>query len=117
MIELLNQQDLPKTFAYPDEFIKIVNQGLLDFEPWIIMSGEYLKSRYDGLKKRFNSRILVPFARRLDNDDIACWDMESPGKIFIVHDFASEGWEQKKVYESFWEWFKTIIDDMIEQDN
>lgn len=114
MIELLDEHELPTTFAYPEEFLTIVKQGLIDFEPWVIMHGEYLKMRNNGLKNRYKDRILIPFARRLDNDDIACWDVVSPIKVFIIHDFASEGWEKKEEVESFWQWFRKIIDDMIE---
>jgi hypothetical protein len=109
----LIKHDLPVGFTYPEEFMTVINQGLTDLEPWAIMSGEYLKDRYEGLKKRYKEG-LVPFARRLDNDDLACWDIDVPEKVVIIHDFASKGWEKKKVFNSFWEWFRQAVEDMIE---
>ncbi|EDU5947446.1 hypothetical protein GOO49_004573, partial [Salmonella enterica] len=58
---------------YPDSFKRIFKQGLLDFDPWIIMENENLRTRYEGLKKRYPTRDLVPFARVDGNDDVACW--------------------------------------------
>lgn len=115
-IVLLKQEELPDIFKYPEEFLQIVNQGLIDFKPWIIMSGDYLHDRYQGLKERYKKSVLIPFARRLDNDDLACWNIEDLTKVFIIHDFASEGWEKRKTFNSFWEWFKQIVDDMIEHE-
>ena len=68
--------------------------------------------RISGLRQR-SSRRYVPFARRQDNDDIACLDPEAPEHIVIVHDFASEAHELRNAYSSFWEWFRTAIEDMI----
>jgi len=116
-MNLLEKNELPQDFVYPNEFLKIVEQGLIDFDPWVIMSGEYLKTRYDGLRKRYPKRLLVPFARRIDNDDIACWDINIPNKVVTIHDFASENWEQRKEYETFWVWLRQAVDDMIENDN
>jgi hypothetical protein len=36
----------------------------------------------------------VPFARRQDNDDVACWDSDGHD-VAVVHDFATPGWEQR----------------------
>lgn len=38
------------------------------------MNGDQVVSRMDGLKKRYPNRILVPFDRRIDNDDLACFE-------------------------------------------
>jgi hypothetical protein len=115
-MELLNKTDLPEGFEYPAEFLRIIDQNLTDLEPWAILSGEYLRDRYKGLKDRYKNKTLIPFARRLDNDDLACWDISTPGKVLIIHDFASAGWEQRQQFETFWDWFKKAIDDMIEHD-
>jgi len=115
-MDLLIENELPRGFRYPEEFLKIVGLNLVDISPWIVMEGNYLKDRYEGLKKRYPSRLIIPFARRLDNDDLACWSLDAPSSVFIVHDFALEGWEQKHVYKDFWEWFRKAIEDMINHD-
>ncbi len=65
-MEILNKAELPLEFEYPSEFMKIVNQGLLDLDPWIILHDDYLRERFKGLKDRYKSRTLIPFGRRLD---------------------------------------------------
>ncbi len=45
--------------------------------------------------------------------DIACFEVGQDGRVFIIHDFASEGYEQRKIYVDFWEWFKDAIQEMI----
>jgi len=37
-------------------------------------------------------------------------------KVQIIHNFASDGYEQRKKYDSFWDWFKEAIDEMIQFD-
>jgi len=108
---------LPKDFKYPDELVKIIELNLTNINPWIVLNNEdIIKIRYEGVKKRYPNRILIPFAQRLDNDDIACFEIGSKNAIQIIHDFASSGYEQKKSYRNFWDWFKSAIDDMINFD-
>ena len=71
--------------------------------------------RIKSLQERYPERKLVPFARRDDNDDIVCFDIDRGGRVQKIHDFASSGWEQRKDYESFWDWFREAIDEMIEE--
>lgn len=112
-MNLLNKEQLPEGFEYPDEFLKIVNLQLVDLEPWSIMEGDYLFKRYQGLKERYPEKKLIPFCRRLDNDDIACWDMDKGDSVIIIHDFSSNGWEERGAFPTFWNWFRAAIEDMI----
>ena len=114
MEQLLAKPELPEWFDYPQEFLRIVDQNLLDFDPWIILQGERLRTRFQGMKERFPSRELVPFARREDNDDVACWEKGNSERVVIIHDFSSSGYEQKESFSSFWNWFRNIIEEMIE---
>ena len=61
-----------------------------------------------------SQRDLVPFARRGDCDDVACFEVGKGEQVFIVHDFASSGYEQREIYANVWEWLKDVIDVMIE---
>ena len=112
---LLKQTELPEWFNYPREFLRIVDQGLLDFDPWIVLQGERLKIRFKGLQERYPNRELIPFARREDNDDVACWDRHKAG-VVIIHDFASSGYEDREGYESFWDWLRAALEATIEYD-
>lgn len=102
-------------YIYPGEFIRIVELNLVDFEVWYLMSNEQVNTRIKGLKTRYPNRELIPFARRDDCDDIACFEIGKGSRVQIIHDFAGEGFEQRKEYSCFWDWFRDAIDEMIEE--
>src|SRR5882672_298380 len=96
----------------PDGLEQVLKQGLVDLTPWHMMDREAAKQRLRGLRGRYSVKY-VPFARRQDNDDIACLDPAQPGHVVVVHDFASEGYERRRAFDSFWDWFRAAIEDMI----
>jgi hypothetical protein len=115
---LLRDDELPTGFEYPRQFLRIVELGLMDLEPWWILEGKLLRGRWEGIQKRYPARRLIPFARRQDNDDVACFDLDS-GNISIIHDFASPGWEQRGVGKEFptvYDWLRRAMEDLIEFD-
>ncbi|MFE5125964.1 hypothetical protein [Streptomyces sp. NPDC056669] len=113
MLDILSHTELPNGFAYPDIFVRAAESGLTSLEPWWLLEGENLRARHSGLKERFPDRVLVPFARREDNDDVACWDLEN-GKVCIVHDFSSPGREERGSFEGFADWLRAALEDFIE---
>lgn len=115
MAELLSVRDLPAGFEYPAPFVRVVELGLTNLEPWHIVEGDRLRHRNRGLAQRYPKRRLVPFALRQDNDDVACWDLaRSEEVVVVVHDFASPGWEAREEYPTFFAWFRRAIEDLIE---
>lgn len=112
----LPKESLPEKFSYPKDFLRIIDQGLTNLDPWVIEGGKDIENRYAGLQERYKKRILIPFARRWDNDDVACFDVNYPQKVFIIHDFAKEGFEERKKFDSLWDWFRAAIEDMIEHE-
>jgi hypothetical protein len=117
MPDLLSIRDLPDGFSYPKAFIRVVELGLTNLEPWLILEGELLHERTNGLRKRYAARTLVPFAMRGDNDDIACWDIDRQGAVVIVHDFADPGWEQRAEFKQFYDWLRQAVEDLIDFDD
>lgn len=117
MNELLTSNESPDWFTYPEEFLNVIHAGAADVGPWQFLSGEWLRVRQKGLAKRFPERSLVPFARRLDNDDIACWDGQKPGHVCIVHDFSAPGWEERNEYASFDAWHEATKDEARDYDD
>ncbi|QOS97238.1 hypothetical protein JNUCC42_11450 [Brevibacterium sp. JNUCC-42] len=113
-IKLPDTSQLLMDFKYPNDFLKAVRLNLVDFELWYIMNEDQVLQRLKGLQMRYPDRLLIPFARRDDNDDIACFEVGKSEEIQIIHDFASSGHEQRKSYPTFWHWFKEAIDEMIE---
>ena len=53
MSSLISAVDLPRDFSYPPEFIRVVELGLTNLEPWWIIDGEILFRRYVGLRGPF----------------------------------------------------------------
>ncbi|WP_256082111.1 hypothetical protein [Massilia sp. YIM B04103] len=115
--DLLNSDELPTWFTYPSDFVEQVQAGLGDIGPWQILKGQWLHVRHEGLKKRFPDRDLVPFARRLDDDDVACWDSRQPTHVFIVHDFSAPGWEERAEFSSFQAWMLAAQEDAKDYDD
>ena len=118
-MDLLRPEQLPDGFEYPSDFRKVVGLGLIDIVPWYIGVGDFLVQRNAGLRDRYPSRTLVPFAFRGDNDDTACWDLDRPhGTVVIVHDYASAGWESRgnRWFPDFRDWFRAAVDDMFDFD-
>lgn len=102
-------------FKYPKEFIRILELNLIDFDVWYILNEKDVIDKLKGLRKRYSKRKLIPFAKRDDNDDIACFEiLGEKVKIQLIHDFASEGFEQRHTYDDFWEWFREVIEELIE---
>jgi hypothetical protein len=107
------EEFLEKGFKYPESYIKIIELNLVDFDYWYIISEEQALKRLTGLRQRYPERYLVPFARSNGNDGIACFDVSEPEKIQIIHDFASNGYEQMRTYEDLWEWLQEAINELI----
>ena len=116
-LSLLNQSrnagerdyNIPQhTEIHFDTYRAYVAGELPDLEPWQFFHG-HLEFRFKGLEKRYPKRKLVPFARRSDNDDVACFDAAQPSdnpSVIIIHDWASEGWENHGAYPDFLAWIE-----------
>jgi hypothetical protein len=61
-------------------------------------------------------RNLVVFARRQDNDDLACFSVakEVVIGIVVVHGWTASGCDVVAEYRTVWEWLKAVIDDIAE---
>lgn len=95
---------------------KLIELGLTDLELWWIMEPPFAQRYAEGLAKRYPERELMPFAKRNDNDDIACFEASRPGKVEVIHDFASPGFEQRAEYDDLWAWFLTAVQEMVDRE-
>jgi hypothetical protein len=57
---------------------------------------------------------LLAFARRQDNDEIACFDTSTTDNVVLINGWAPDGYEILQVYSSFWEWMKSVVDDVAD---
>lgn len=106
-------QNLPIDFDYPRLFLKILKLNLVDFECWYLMDKAQVYNRRKGLLTRYPDRNLVPFARRDDCDNIACFEVGAGEKVFIIHDFSSPGFEQEEEFQDFKAWFQHAISELL----
>lgn len=114
MQDILTNDELPDGFRYPKEHLRLFDQRLTNLYPWVLLYGDELRTTFSGLKRRYPKRVLIPIAARVDCDDVACWEIDRPGNVVVIHDFASAGFEQKREFESIWDWLKYVIDEMAE---
>lgn len=109
MIKILKENEKPIWVEYPYAYLNLINNGNDEFLPWYLMDKEPLLIRYHGLQSRYPTRTLFPFARDDNSDDVACWEKEKPGKVVLLHDFASPGYENKMEFESFEKWYEFVV--------
>jgi hypothetical protein len=109
---LINPEDFEGGLVLPSGLQRIVEQGLVDLSPWLILPRDQALARFEELRARYK-KPYVPFARRQDNDDLAVLVPNAPDRVLVIHDFAEEGWEVEAEYASFWDWFRAAVEDMI----
>jgi len=105
-------------FEFPLGYKRVFELGLTNLEPWYFLDDKEYQLVEKGINERFPKRQVIPFARRKDCDDVACFvvksDSHNKENVLIIHDYASSGYEVDKVCRNFWDWFKLTIEEMIE---
>lgn len=115
-MELLRQEELPDGFRYPGGFKRLVERKLTHLEPWWVFEAAVARDLMRGLAQRYPDQPLVPFAKREDRDDVACFVHESATTVVVLHDFASNAWDRRRVFNDFYAWLQQAVADMIEFD-
>ncbi len=110
ILELENKLD---NFSFPASYFRVIELNLVNYDYWYLMDKSQILTRREGLLNRYPNRNLIPFARRDNNDDIACFEVGHGERVFIVHDFASEGYERRQEFDDFWSWFISSIKELI----
>lgn len=88
-------------FQYPESFKKIVDLNLVDLDIWYLLDSEWAESLYKGLQDRYPTRKLIPFAKRGDCDDTACFEIGKGNKVQLIHDFSAEDGSNGKSLMTF----------------
>jgi hypothetical protein len=59
---------------------------------------------------------LIAFAKRQDNDDLACFEVVGKGtnRVVLVHGWTPEGYTILRTFDTFWAWLKSVVDDIEE---
>jgi hypothetical protein len=109
-------------FTYPAEYRWIVERGIAGFEPFTQLQPWYFTQEDQSFwaTEQWQSggnRKLFVFARRQDNDDLACFSVTEDGKIdgvLVIQGWVDNGFTVLKEFRGFWDWFKFVIDDIAD---
>lgn len=114
-IDLLGDAERPPWLEYPRAYVRLVEQGLTDLTPWYFLEKTGMLKYASELHGRYGLRRL-PFARRQDNDDVACFEEGHNGAVVLIHDGATPGTEVRSRFGDVWSWFRYAVEEMIEWD-
>ncbi|MBC7532849.1 MAG: hypothetical protein H7318_14850 [Oligoflexus sp.] len=114
---MLKAEMKPDWFEYPNEHLRVIDLKMTNLDPWFFLEGDQLEERKKSMADRYPRAEIIPFARRGDNDDVACWEKSGGNlKVYVVHDFSSNGWDKRQEFEDYWSWYRGAIQDMIEKE-
>ena len=85
--------------------------------PWEMLEEAEIEAQTVRLHVRWPGRNLIAFARRTDNDSVACFDKgpDGTGKaILVVADLDGADGATERHYPGFGAWFDTALSDARE---
>jgi hypothetical protein len=128
MMIMSDKQDKPNDkkinldFVRPKGYGWLIERGIIGYEPfgplqpWHYLEGNKIFCVSDIWPTGPHKGLLISFAKRQDCDDYACFDVEESlvRSIMVIHGWTSSGYDILAIYKSFWEWLKSVIDDIAE---
>jgi hypothetical protein len=106
---------LPEGFRFPATYVEIAgSEALPDIEPWWWLSIREQSYVFwmEKLAEQFPDRLLVPFAKMEDSDDLACFDgadQSGQPKVLYIHAYTTAGWEHRGDEASFEVWLSKAL--------
>jgi hypothetical protein len=101
----------PDWVNFPPKLVNLINNGQTDLTPWCLLDTELSIKISESLKNRYN-RHLFPFAKRKNNDDVACLEKNCDQKIKIINGYTTKGWETQEEFQNFDDWLKDVEGEM-----
>lgn len=109
-------------FRVPKGYLWLVKQGLIGYsgfgplQPWYYLDATNYFSVSEKWPEGPCMGTIIAFARRQDNDDIACFQVTDGAatEILVIHGWSVNGYELIAKFSSFWEWLKFVIEDIAE---
>lgn len=109
--ELLDTEDLD--FEYPEAIERLVALQLVNYDFWYVMKKDQAMKLFDQLSEQCRHKKLVPFARRGDNEDVACFEIGKGERVVILRQSEFLGYRPYKIFDTVWDWFRDAIEIMI----
>jgi len=98
---LLPEELIPEWFSgYPIEISRLFQTAQDTHSGWSQLDLKDLIEKYEGLQQRYPDRRLIPLLQRVGSDDVLCIDESVNGRIVVIHDYASQGFEEQASYSS-----------------
>lgn len=112
---IYQNESLPENFVVPREYLGLKDNGVEEIGPWMFPGDDSLTYRLRGLRQRFPSRVLLPFAKRSDRDDVACWTEPFPS-VCVIHDFEiyPGTWGDRFVFSDIRAWIHWVLEDLMD---
>jgi hypothetical protein len=90
----------PEGFKLPARLLELMVDPLSDIDPffWLGYHRDGLREWSAILKDQFPDRVLVPFAKHANSDDVFCFDGEDRSgdpQVLIIHSYTTPGWEYR----------------------
>ena len=100
----------------------MIDRGLVGFAPFSALQPWYFldsNQRFDVTSHWPNgpsTHPLLVFARRQDNDDMACfeWTGDRVGRVVLIHGWTESGYSIDSYFNTFWDWLKAVVDDIAD---
>lgn len=107
-------------FSLPVLYERMIECGMINLEPWALLRGSEQLQRMQHVGQVFPGWDLIPFARKTDNDEVACW---TGGNVVVIDDFdvvrdAGRAAVRRTIseYSSMDEWLVAAVREFIDFD-
>lgn len=111
--EMICTNDFEFIIKYPDALERLISLKLINFDLWYLMTKEQATVILEQLKRQCSSTELIPFARRGDTEDIACFEIRNNEKVVVLKKCEYLGYRPRQEYGSVWDWFRDAVETMI----
>lgn len=105
---------------FPQGYLWLIDQKIIgrkefsQLQPWFYLDKN--DCFFANIKwKNVTTDNLFVFAKRQDNDELACFKVDSDGKtaeVILINGWSSNGFDIVREYADFWEWVHQVIDDI-----
>ena len=111
-----------ENIAYPIGYNWLAEKKLIGFSkfsrlhPWYYLPKEkcfWATEKWPNV----SAENLFVFAKRQDNDDLACFKVLKDGEVaglYLIHGWTPNGFEMVQYFTSFWAWLHLVLQDVEE---
>lgn len=108
-------------FDPPVGYRWIIERGLAGFEPFSSLQPWYLATDAESFSPSekwpqgpCNGKLFV-FAKRQDNDDLACFRQSANGiDVVTIHGWTDDSYQVTGTFPTIWDWLKSAIDEIAQ---